>query len=102
MTHGALASTDMEPEKDYKTNVGIELGLFDGLAFEIDGFYNRRKNIRVNSTGSVSSVLGVGASDVFTGEVKNYGVEIALGYKQRLKILPIIFRVRSLMPKMKL
>lgn len=85
MTHGALASTDMEPEKDYKTNVGIELGLFDGLAFEIDGFYNRRKNIRVNSTGSVSSVLGVGASDVFTGEVKNYGVEIALGYKQRIK-----------------
>ena len=85
MTHGALASTDMEPEKDYKTNVGIELGLFDGLAFEIDGFYNRRKNIRVNSTGSVSSVLGVGDSDVFTGEVKNYGVEIALGYKQRIK-----------------
>lgn len=33
----------------------------------------------------VSSVLGVGASDVFTGEVKNYGVEIALGYKQRIK-----------------
>ncbi|SDH52304.1 SusC/RagA family TonB-linked outer membrane protein [Bacteroides ovatus] len=85
MTHGALASTDIEPEKDYKMNVGIELGLFNGLAFEMDGFYNRRKNIRVNSAGSVSSILGVGASDVFTGEVKNYGTEIALEWKQRIK-----------------
>lgn len=85
MTHGALASTDIEPEKDYKTNIGIELGLFKGLSLEIDGFYNRRKNIRVKSVGSVSSILGVGAGDVFTGDVKNHGVEVTLGWKQQIK-----------------
>lgn len=85
MSQGALPSTSIEPEKDYKTNVGVELGLWKGLTLEIDGFYNRRKNIRVPSSGTISSVLGIGVPDVFKGEVKNYGGEFSLGWTQQIR-----------------
>lgn len=84
MAQGGLPSVNVEPEKEYKANVGLEFGLWKGLSVELDGFYNRRKNIRVSSGGSVSTVLGVGVPDVFTGEVKNYGAEFSLGWKQQI------------------
>lgn len=83
-SEGALPSVGVEPEKDYKINVGIELGILKGLSLELDGFYNHRTNIRVGSGGTTSSVLGIGTPDIFTGVVNNWGVEASLGWNQRV------------------
>lgn len=82
---GALPSSIIEPERDYKTNVGVELALWKGLTMEIDGFYNRRKNIKVSATGTTSSVLGIGITDLCTGEVNNYGGEFSIDWNEKIK-----------------
>lgn len=81
---GALPSTGIEPEREYRSNVGLELGVFDQLTFDADLFYNVRRHIRVSSEETLSGVLGIGAPDIFTGEVRNYGWELALGWRKRI------------------
>lgn len=85
MKQGDLPSVGIEPEKDYKSNIGIELGLWKGLSMQVDAFYNYRKNIAVSSNGTVSTVLGIGAPKLFTGEIKNYGGELTLGWQQKIQ-----------------
>lgn len=80
---GALPSTGIEPEREYRSNIGLELGLFKSLTFDADLFYNERHNIRVSSDATLSGVLGIGAPDVFTGKVRNYGWELALGWRKQ-------------------
>ncbi len=80
---GNLPTGDIEPEKDMKLNLGVEFALKEGFSGELNVFYNRRENIR-NAAGTiVSSILGVGLTDVFTGEAENYGAELSLGYRGR-------------------
>ena len=83
LAQGALPSAGIEPERDYKTNVGLELSLLGSLSVEVDFFRNMRHNIRTSAAGTVSSVLGVGVPDVFTGKVRNYGGELAVGWRRR-------------------
>ena len=81
---GALPSTGIEPEREYRSNIGIELSLFKALTLDADFFYNKRRNIRISSEGTLSGVLGIGTPDVFTGEVRNYGWEVALGWRKQI------------------
>ncbi|WP_106831446.1 SusC/RagA family TonB-linked outer membrane protein [Parabacteroides pacaensis] len=83
-SEGALPSPNVQPEKDYKTNVGLEIGIWNGLTAELEGFYNHRTHIRVGSGGTTSSVLGIGTPDIFTGEVNNWGLEASLGWQQQI------------------
>lgn len=46
LAQGALPSAGIEPERDYKTNVGLELSLLGSLSVEVDFFRNMRHNIR--------------------------------------------------------
>ncbi len=80
---GNLPSKGIEPEKDMKANIGVEFALREGFSGEVNVFYNRRTNIR-NSAGTiVSDILGIGLTDIFTGEAENYGAELSLGYQGR-------------------
>ncbi len=80
---GNLPSKNIEPEKDMKLNLGVEFALKEGFSGELNVFHNKRANIR-NAAGTiVSGILGVGLTDVFTGEAENYGAELSLGYKGR-------------------
>lgn len=84
MAQGALPSTGIEPEREHRSNLGLEVGLFEELTFDADLFYNVRQNIRVSSEATLSGVLGIGAPDIFTGKVRNYGWELALGWHKRM------------------
>ncbi len=81
---GSLPSVGVQPELDSKADVGLDFTLFKGLTGEIDGFYNRRQYIRTKATGTVSEVIGIGASDTFNGQTTNYGVDAALGWNQTI------------------
>lgn len=84
LAQGGFPSTGIEPEKEYKTNVGVELGLWKGLTMQVDAFYNRRKNIMEYASGVYSSVVGRDVGALFNGEVKNYGGELTLGWRQQV------------------
>ena len=58
--------------------------MIKALTLDADFFYNKRRNIRISSEGTLSGVLGIGTPDVFTGEVRNYGWEVALGWRKQI------------------
>lgn len=80
---GALPSTGIMPETDYKANAGIELRVLNGLSAEIDIFHNTRKHIRTIASNTTSEVIGIGLSDMFTGEMVNRGIEISVGWEHK-------------------
>lgn len=84
LAEGTLPSVGIEPETDYKANIGLDFTLFRHLSGSVDIFSNRRTSIRTIATTQVSDVLGVGMSDTFNGEVVNEGLELALGWNQRV------------------
>ena len=84
LMEGALPSIGINPETDYKSNIGLEFNLFRHLSGSVDLFSNHRKNIRTVASTTVSQVLGIGMSDTFNGEVLNRGFEASLGWDQKI------------------
>lgn len=84
LQEGALPSPQLDPEKDHKANIGLEGSIGGRFSFQIEGFYNHRNCMRVNSSGAFSSTLGIGVNDNCTGEASNIGGEIMLSWKDRI------------------
>ncbi len=76
------ANTDIHPEKSFMSNVGIDAVLFNRLALNIDAFYEKRSQILVSESNSVSRVIGVAATSVAEGIVENKGIEIGALWSQ--------------------
>lgn len=81
---GNLPIKNLTCETSYKSNIGLELGLFDRLTMEADIFYDRRTNILVSSAGDVSAVLGTTPPQTNAGINKYYGTEISLGWNDKI------------------
>lgn len=80
---GRLASINSLHEKGYKYNFGIDAGLFQGLNFVLDAYYERRSDIWVSSAGHYSSILGFLAPFENGGIVDSWGVELGLNYQKK-------------------
>lgn len=81
---GNLPVKDLTCETSYKSNIGVELGLFDRFNLEADIFYDRRTHILVSSAGDVSSVLGITPPQTNAGINNYYGAEISLGWNDKI------------------
>ncbi len=82
---GALPSKNIKPETDYRADLGVDLGLFENnLQIQVGGFFNNRKNIACDGSGTISEVIGIGVPIIFTGETINYGTELSATWKQKL------------------
>lgn len=75
-----LASINSTHEKAVKYNVGLDATLFKGLNLTVEGYYQRRKDIWVSSSGKYSSVLGMTAPFENAGVVDSKGVEVGADY----------------------
>lgn len=69
---------DLKPEKTNSWEVGVTLKAFDGLSLDVSYYDTRTFNQTFDSQLSVSS--GYTALYVQTGNVRNRGVELSLGY----------------------
>lgn len=78
-----LASLNSTHEKAYKYNAGIDATLFDGLDFTLDGYYQRRSDIWVSTSGKYSSVIGFSTPYENGGIVDSWGVEIGANYLKK-------------------
>lgn len=66
-------------ERARKTDVGLELGLWNGLlSAEIDYFYEKRSNMLVYPNVTVPVEYGIGLSQVNAGIMDNRGIEFML------------------------
>lgn len=80
MTELRLATTGLTYEKSYKTNMGIEGRFLNMIDLVAEAFYDRRTDILVSTSGTVSSVLGATAAMANDGIIDNKGVELGLNF----------------------
>ena len=83
-TLGQLASLNSTHEKANKYNIGIDATLFKGLDITVDGYYQRRSDIWVASSGVYSSLLGFTAPYENAGVVDSWGIEVGADYHKKV------------------
>lgn len=72
-------------EETETIDAGLEASLWNGLLnFNITYFHRNTHDILYKPAGSVSSILGMGISEVNTGKLKNSGWEIELGHENQI------------------
>lgn len=81
---GTLPSTGGTVEKAYKYNLGLDMTMLKGLTLTVDGFYERRSDIWVSTSGKNSAVLGATSSYANAGIVDSWGTEIGLDYTKKI------------------
>lgn len=86
---GAIQNENVKWEEAKKFDVGVDLSLFnDKVSIVADYFVDTRTDLLIPGI-PVSGIIGVGAPGaspptVNAGNVKNYGFEFAIGYKNNL------------------
>ena len=78
-----LPMYQLELETADKYNIGIDARLWKNLIATAEFYYDHRKNILVTNN-KISSMLGVTAAQSNIGEVKSKGVELSLGWNDRI------------------
>lgn len=81
-----LGNPDLKWEIAKKSNLGIELGLFDQLNLTVDLFSERRNNVLI-TRGTIPTLIGLASSalpPINLGKIKNQGYEINLKYEKML------------------
>lgn len=65
----------------YKTNLGVELGLFDGKVDIMADFFKERRTNILQSREDISTSMGLWATpDVNVGEANGKGIDISIDY----------------------
>jgi len=76
---GNLPVVGLVPEKSEKMTLGFDFSAFDNrLALTVDGFGERRSNVLVDGTASVSGIIGIGVGKVCEGEYLYEGFDATL------------------------
>jgi len=71
---------DITWEKSYKTNLGLELGLFHAMNIQLDVYQEHRTNILM-TRGTIPSTMGLSAAtQANVGEASGKGVDLAMDY----------------------
>ena len=86
---GAIPNPDVKWEEAKKFDVGFDLNLFnDKVSIVADYFIDTRTDLLIPDIPT-SGIIGIGAPGarpptVNAGDVKNYGLEFAIGYKDKI------------------
>lgn len=80
---GEVGVSDLTWEKALKTNVGLELGLWNEFDLQVDFFKEKRTNIFMQRSTIPSQVGFVSNPYANYGKVDNHGFDIALNYNKR-------------------
>ncbi|MBZ4190598.1 TonB-dependent receptor [Niabella beijingensis] len=85
ITENIIGIENLTWERSYKTNVGIEIGLFNKLNIIADYFVDNRKDILVERK-TVSSIAGYSGARIFAnlGEGRNSGIDGNVEYNDQL------------------
>ena len=73
-------TTDFKQEAAYKANIGTDIRFADCLEFNVDVFYQQRRNILVSAGSLNSAVVGIQSSFDDKGRVASYGAELGMRF----------------------
>jgi TonB-linked SusC/RagA family outer membrane protein len=74
-------------DKSYKSNFGVDLNVLDGrLSMNLDAYYEWNRDVFMTRQGSVNypATVGVQAAAENFGKIDAYGVEISIGWKDKI------------------
>lgn len=81
IVEGVPGNPDISWEKSLQYNIGLEATLYNRLDVGIDVFYENRWDILATDDGTVPSYVGLGSAYRNMGEVKNWGIEATVNYR---------------------
>ena len=82
---GPLPVENLTAEKSEKKTIGLDLQAFSNrLAFSIDGFYEKRSDVLVSGSNSVSSIIGIEVGQQNAGIYKYRGLDATLSWNDRI------------------
>ncbi|WP_052143813.1 SusC/RagA family TonB-linked outer membrane protein [Wocania ichthyoenteri] len=85
LTEGTLPVENLTIEKSAKMVTGFDLIMFKHkLSLSVDGFYEKRSDILVPSSTSISGVFGLDVSELNAGINVYKGINLALGWKDKI------------------
>ena len=97
LKEGVLAMEQLDLEVADKYNIGLDMSLFKGLTFSIDGFYDKRTNILIDGSGLISSAIGVTIPQMNAGKVETKGTELSAMWKKGIQGLQLLYRSQLLL-----
>lgn len=85
ITEKVIGIQNLTWERSYKTNLGVELGLFRKINITADYFVDHRENILVMRK-TVAAIAGYDGSEIYAnlGEARNRGVDGNIEYNDQL------------------
>jgi TonB-linked SusC/RagA family outer membrane protein len=84
-SQGNLANPGVTWEKALRTNIGTDAMFFNRLSVSVDYFFENRKDIFLNPSGYVPSLMGATFNNVNKGKTESRGGELELMYHGNIK-----------------
>lgn len=85
LAEGSLPVEGLTVEKSQKTTVGFDLQAFrNRLSVSVDGFFEKRSDMLVPGSNSVSSVIGIGVGQLCAGINKYKGLDASIAWEDKL------------------
>ncbi len=85
MAEGSLPVENLTIEKSKKVSYGMELNAFKNrLSFYMEGFYERRSDILIKGSSSVSGIIGIGVSQLNAGIQDYKGFDASISWNDRI------------------
>lgn len=83
----AVPNRNSQWDKSYKSNLGLDLAFLKSrLTVTFDGYYDRNRDVfmAITDTPDYPSTVGALASASNYGSIDNYGIELSLGWRDRI------------------
>ena len=85
LAEGDLPVEKLTIEKSKKVTYGMELNAFKNrLSVYLEGFYERRSNILINGSSSVSNIIGIGVSKLNAGIQDYKGFDASVSWDDKI------------------
>ena len=80
-------NSELEPEKVFEANLGVDLELMKELSMTVDGFYSKTDNMLISDNSSIPAYQGMPLeyfAKTNNGRMHNMGFEASLQYDHRI------------------
>lgn len=84
ISENVVGNSNITWEKNHKTNIGLDLGIWENLSASLDFFIDKRTDIIAQRSATIPSVYGGILPYENIGKVTNKGFEFELGYWNKI------------------
>lgn len=103
LQEGVAPNNNVTWEKATQQNIGIDLQFLNGnLAFTVDYFINKRKDILWKRNASVPGTSGLSLPDENLGKVRNQGIDFSLDYHKNFNDFTLAVGINGVYAKNKI